>query len=147
MAVPDYVAIQESLVALLRDNMPELNNVYMEGSEVEVGNLGNMPLANVRLTEAASELVRLPSGYNEQITLLVDLIAFDFTSYSAAARLRSTLIRTARGLLLATPQFDSQILTSQLSGGIQFGAFTAEGNRGHVAMATYTVLCDIDVEV
>jgi hypothetical protein len=146
MAVPDYVQIQESLVELLTQ-VPGLKNIFLEGSEAEVGNLAHMPLANVRLTEAASELVRLPNGYNEQVTLLVDILAFDFTSYAAAARLRSGLLRTARALLLVTPQFDAQILTSQLNGGVSFGAFTAEGNRGHVAVATYTVICEIDVEV
>ena len=142
----DYVQIQDSLVTLLR-SVNGVNQVYMEGSEIEVANLGNMPLINVRLTEVQSELVRLPNGYNEQVTLLVDILAFDFTSYEQAARLRSGLLRDARQLLLENPVFDTQLLSSQLTGGIQFGAFTAEGNRGFVAMATYTVIAELDLEV
>ena len=146
MAVPDYVLIQENLVALIQ-TVDGFKNVLMEGSEAEVGNLGYMPVCNVRMTEAQSELVRIPNGYNEQLTMLVDILTFDFTSYSAAARLRSALLKAVRDKLLENPHFDPQILTSQLNGGVTFGAFTAEGNRGHVAMATITVICEIDVEV
>ncbi len=146
MAVPDYVQIQESLQALVQE-VDGFKTVYLEASEQEVGNLSHMPTVNIRMTEAQSELVRIPNGYNEQLTLLVDIITFDFTSYSAAARLRSALLKAVRDKLLANPHFDSQILTSQLTGGVQFGAFTAEGNRGHVAMATVTVICEIDIEV
>lgn len=143
--VPDYVAIQESLANLLT-GLGVFSNVYIEGAEEEVGNLGNMPLANVRLTELNSELVRLPSGYNEQATLLVDIIAFDFTSYLTAARLRGTLLTAVRTELLANRQFDSQIMTSQLSGSTIFGAYGVENNSGSVAMATITVTCELDVE-
>jgi hypothetical protein len=146
MAVPDYIQIQESLLALVQST-GDFKATYLEGSEVEVGNLTNMPVANVRLTEANSELINIPNGYREQLTLLVDIITFDFTSYSDAARLRSAILRNVRNTLLQNPQFDPQILTSQLTGGVQFGAFTAEGNRGHVSMATITVLADLDIEV
>jgi hypothetical protein len=146
MSVPDYVQIQENLVALIQ-TVDGFRQVFMEGSEAEVGNLSHMPVCNVRMTEAHDQLVRIPNGYDEQLTVLVDILTFDFTSYSAAARLRSDLLRAVREKLLENPHFDPQILTSQLSGGVSFGAFTAEGNRGHVAMATLTVICEIDVEV
>ena len=145
MAVPDYVTIQTSLQTLVT-GLNTFANVFIEGSEEEIGNLSNMPVGNIRLTETTSELVRLPNGYNEQATMMLDVIAFDFTSYLTAARLRATLVAGVRTALLATPQFDSQLLTSQLSGNTTYGAYGVEGGRGYVAMATITILCELDVE-
>jgi len=144
--VPDYVVIQEELQTLIVGGVPEFAHVFIEGAEEEVGNLSNMPLANIRLTETVDELVRLPSGYNEQATLLVDIIAFDFTSYLSAARLRGALLASTRRLLLTNREFSSQILTSQLSGNTTFGAYGVENNSGSVAMATLTVTCELDIE-
>jgi len=145
MSVPDFINVQESLAEVIRAT-GLFSNVYVEASEEEIGNLGNMPLANIRLTEENSTLMRIPHGYDATLTLMVDIITFDFTSYITAARLRGALLASVKTALLANPHFDTNILTSQLTGSTVFGAYGVEGNRGNVAMATLTVNCELEYE-
>lgn len=150
MAYLDLIQVQENLQVVLQGltngGEAAFQHVFLEGSELEIGNISNMPLANVRLLSTEEVLTRLPNGYDVAVNLAIDIIAFDFTSYASAARIRGQLLKIVKDALLANPNFDAQLLSSQWASGVQFSAFGVEGNRGHIAMASATVVCNADVE-
>jgi hypothetical protein len=146
MAALDYTAIQDGLVAMLQANVAEAKNVYNEGMMRDVGNISKMPLINVRLIESSDELTSMPNGYYERVTLNVDVIAFDFTSFKEAATLRDTVLKAAKSACRQNNKFAPGIETSSVQSQTTFGASEIEGQQGHVAMATFTVIVEAYVE-
>lgn len=145
MATLDYQAIQDALAELLRANVSGIKGVWIEGMERDIGALHNMPLINVRLTESFEELTSMPDGSYERVTFLVDVVAFDLTSYAEAARLRSEIVRSAKDVLRANRVFAPGLDTSSVQQQTTFGAAGVEGDLGrnaHLAMATFTVICE-----
>jgi hypothetical protein len=57
----DYFGIQESLAAVIRDNVEEFKNVLIEAMDKEM-TLDAMPLCNVRLVSGDQTVRSLPNG-------------------------------------------------------------------------------------
>jgi hypothetical protein len=130
---------------MLRINVTQVKGVWIEGMERDIGALHNMPLLNVRLTESFEELTSIPDGAYEKVTFLVDVIVFDLTSFPEAARLRSEVLRAAKDACRANRTFSVGLDTSSVQQQTTFGAAGVESDTGrnsHMAMATFTVVCE-----
>lgn len=137
-----YSDLEAALSSLLVAGSTGATHIFIEGMEREVLNLSHMPLINIRVVESAPEVVSLPNKYHERVQLAIDIVAFDFTSYSAASRIRSALVRAVRDLIVANRQFYSLLDTTTIGPSVSFGASGTRENNGHIAMATMTVLCE-----
>jgi len=146
MASIDYTQIQDDLAALLLVNVTDAANIFTEGMDREVGNLSNMPCLNVRLIESNVELTSMPDSSYERVNYIVDVVAFDFTSFRNAARIRDGLLRTAMAACRANRAFSAGITTSSVQSQVTFGASEIQGQQGHVAMASFSVLVEAYVE-
>lgn len=146
MAALDYGAIQDALAEMLRANVIGAKHVFVEGMDREVGALHNMPCVNVRLVESQDDLVNIPNGYYEKVNYNVDVISFNLTSFREAATLRDSLLRAAKDACRSNPKFVVGIETSSVQSQTTFGASAVEGQQGHVALATFTVLVEAYVE-
>jgi hypothetical protein len=148
MARIDLDALQQALVNILATS-PEIlalgfqpRRIFYEADELEVGNISNFPLMNVRLVSSDEEVTSIPDGSYETITFSVDVFTFDFTSFRAAAKLRAAALGAVKALLKANRQFYGPLQTSNVSTQTGFGQGSVEGQRGHVAVATVQVVCE-----
>jgi hypothetical protein len=142
MASLDYAQIQDDLATLLRANVTEAASVWVEGMERETGNIAHMPLLNVRLNESSEELTNIPDGTLERLIIFVDVVSFSFETFKEAARLRDVVLKRAKEVCRANRMFTAGILTSSVQGNTSFGAAAVSEGKGHVALATFTVMVD-----
>jgi len=144
MAV-DYYQIQADLQTILVTGpaagwtVPP-KHVFIEAMDRET-TFDQMPFINIRLVNADIEIIRLPNGYDADITIEMDVISYDLTHFSKAANIRDVMLQEAQLAIQETAQFSSVIQTSQL-GGVTFGAGTPEGAAGHVALCTFEVIAE-----
>lgn len=148
MARIDYDIIQQALVDLIAADATVLSrgvqarHVFYEGSDIEVGNISHMPLINVRLVSSDANMVSLGDSEYEMITFSVDVYTIDFTSFREAARLRATILRDLRNLLKDNRQFASGLNSSGAATQTTFGQGTVEGQKGYVAVGSFTLVCE-----
>lgn len=138
MAV-DYESIEEALSLSLVASIPHIQNVFVEGTEVEILNTSNMPLINIRLIESVIPTEYISSGYIENIHFALDILTFDFTSFTDATILRSTIVTAIRDFLASNPQIASDAMSSQMGPSIIFST-PENGNPGHISMASLTLI-------
>jgi hypothetical protein len=140
-----YADLEIALKTLISGNGVAVSNIFVEGMEREVLNLSHMPLINIRIIETNPEIISLDKKYIETITLAIDIVAFDFTSYAAASRIRSALIEAVRGVIAANKLFYSFLDSTTMGPSITFAASGENDGNGHIAMATMTVTCQVYV--
>ncbi len=107
--------------------------------------LDAMPYINIRLIDADIDLTRIPNGYYGHIIFEVDVVCYDLDLFSKAANKRDDLLREAQIAVQENSAFSSVIQTSIL-GNVSFGVGTPEGANGHVAMCTFTLDAEADIE-
>ena len=108
--------------------------------------LDNMSLVNVRLIQADREVRSIPEGYYVYLTFEVDVVAYDFTSFEKAATLRDALLGVAEDAVRANKRFHTDIETSSITPLIRFGVLSPQGAGGHIAVATFVVTAEANVE-
>ncbi len=105
----------------------------------------DMPYINIRLIDADLELTRIPNGYYGHIIFEIDVVTFDLSLFSKAAQARDDLLGDAQDAIQENRVFSSVIQTSIL-GNVSFGVGTPEGANGHVAMCTFQLDAEVDIE-
>lgn len=143
MAV-DYDQILYDLQAALIANVSALQNVFVEGSSVEIENLSNMPLANIRIASENIQTQYIDDGYSSAISILVDIMCVDLANFEDAQSLRSDLTIFVKNYLIANPSFSNNVLSSQISS-IYFSA-PSMGEGLLLAMATISMACSAYAE-
>jgi hypothetical protein len=144
----DYSGIQQALADLLTPaTIPGLRKTFIEAMERDML-LDNSPFVNVRLVEEDWEMVSLPNGYYSKMLFEVDVVAFHFTKYGDAATLRDQLVGVIKDVLRTTAnrRFHASLSTSMLVGRTKFGALVPPHGGGHVALATFQVRCEADID-
>lgn len=150
MALIDFYGIQSALADVLKSG-PEAgytthpHNVFIEAMDREA-TFDNMPFLNVRLTEGTNEVRSMPNGYYMFLTFEVDVVCFDFTEFKKAANLRDDIMGEAMLALQQNARFHAGISTSTIAPNLRFGAGTPEGAAGHVAVGTFTVTVEADID-
>ncbi len=150
MALVDYYQIQEDLSALLHTGPEEgwqhqPNKILIEAMDREM-TFDSMPLINIRLTDAAIEVRSLPNGYFAEITYELDVISFDLSEFRKASIVRDDIMGDAQLTIQRNSRFNGDILTSTITPTIRFGAGTPEGAGGHIAVGTFTVVVEVEID-
>jgi len=143
----DYAGIQEALRALLEATTYSVDvlNVISEAMERDI-DYSKMPLINVRLTSTAVELKSISDTYHNIIVMDVDIICFDLSLFKNAATLRDTILKEAIDAVRSNKDFHVDLETSFIGPEISFQAGAPEGNNGHVASATFSVMAECHVD-
>lgn len=144
----DFYAMQEAAKTLIEASaIQEVKHVFIEAMERDLI-FSNMPLINLRLSEADIEIINLPNSYRATIPLEVDVVAFDLSQFKKAASLRGTILRQVLDVFRSSTNriFYPDLDTSSVQSRITFGAGVIEGGKGHVASATFTVVAEADIE-
>ena len=150
MALVNYYQIQEDLAALLHTGPSEgwqhqPNNILIEAMDREM-TFDAMPLINIRLTDGEIEVRSLPNGYFAEITYELDVISFDLSEFRKASIVRDEILGDAQLTIQRNSRFNSDILTSTITPTIKFGAGTPEGAGGHIAVGTFTVVVEVEID-
>lgn len=148
MARIDYDVVQQALVDLIAADASILargvqaRHVFYEANDHEVGNIAHFPLINVRLVSSDANMVSLSDSEYENVTFSVDVYTIDFTSFREAARLRAAILRDLRNLLKDNRQFATGLNSSGAATQTTFGQGTVDGQRGFVAVGSFTLVCE-----
>ena len=150
----DYNGIQQALKTILETGplggyTTPPDQVFAEAMERDAI-FSNMPFLNVRLLNSDAEVINLSGGqtsdYYATISLEVDVIAFDLTHFSEAASLRDTLLREAQLAVIQNKNFHADIQTSTVAPNVAFNSAGDEDTGAHVAIATFSVSVEVDVQ-
>lgn len=143
----DFYSIQEALAALFTStSVTGLKSTSIEAMDRDMS-LDSMPLINVRLVEGSNQARSIPSGDYVTAKYEVDVVAYHFTEYREAARIRDVMLTLAIRVVSSNRQFHIDLNTSQAAAEIRFASFSPEGAVGHVALATFSVVVEAYVDV
>lgn len=145
----DFYGVQEALRDLLKADATLAASVKQDSFFIEMmdreDRLDHMPIINVRLTEGASEIRSIPNGYYVTARFDIDIVSFDFTHFNKAARVRDNLLNRAMAVVKGNADFHVDISTSTVGPDIKFGAGTPDQGGGHLALATFSVTIEADI--
>ena len=152
----DFYQISEDLNTLI-SGLDYSGLVHPQGESIDLKHFieamtremrfDQMPMTNIRMTEGDFEQRSLPNGYYINMTLMVDVVAFDFTEFKIAANIRDDILRIVMNGIRATPKFSAALNESSIGDNASFGAGVGdEGQNGHVAYVTFEVIVGAYVE-
>jgi len=148
--VINYYQIQSDIKTIIVGGTytDSIKEIMIEGMERDMG-LGNMPLVNIRLTNADISIRSLPNGYYGTVLYAIDIVTFDLSLYEKAAIIRDRILKEVQSRLQSNRQFSAGVETSRVGPRVEFSAGMVEENdiqRGHIASATFDLIVEVYIE-
>ena len=146
----NYYQIQSDIKTIIVGGTytDSIKEIMIEGMERDMG-LGNMPLVNIRLTNADISIRSLPNGYYGTVLYAIDIVTFDLSLYEKAAIIRDRILKEVQSRLQSNRQFSAGVETSRVGPRVEFSAGMVEENdiqRGHIASATFDLIVEVYIE-
>lgn len=116
-----------------------VRNVFVEADERQQV-FESMPFVNITAVALRMDERSINDGYYFNVSLGIELVTFDFTSFATAAKVRSELLKDLTQSVRENRQYGTGVELTEVAPEVGFSAGTVEGAGGFVAIATFNII-------